>query len=276
MSGRRRVAVVTGAARGIGAATARLLVADGWAVGLVDAPGTTGDERYAPATAEELEQVRAACAELGGGEAVLALAGDVARPDDLEHAVARTVERFGGLDAAVAAAGLPAGGQRAWETDEATWHASLDVNLTGVWGLARAAVPALLARPAPRAGRFVAVASAAALGGLPQLAAYSAAKHGVLGLVRSMAAELAAEAVTVNAVCPGSTDTAMLAATARLYGLPGPEPFAAQQPLGRLLQSEEVAAAIGWLCSEQASGVTGAALPVDGGLTAVASWRAPT
>jgi NAD(P)-dependent dehydrogenase (short-subunit alcohol dehydrogenase family) len=135
-----------------------------------------------------------------------------------------------------------------------------------VVNLARAAVPALLRRPAPRSGRFLAVASAAATRGLPLLAAYCAAKAGVTGLVRALAVELGDSGVTANAVSPGSTDTSMLAETARLYDLDGPREFAAQQPVRRLLDPTEVAEVLAFLAGPGSSGMTGAVVPVDGGL----------
>jgi len=141
-------------------------------------------------------------------------------------------------------------------------RAELDQVVAG----ARVAVPALLRRPEPRRGRFLAVASAAATRGLPMLAAYCAAKAGVTGFVRALAAELSGTGVTVNAVSPGSTETAMLDESARLYGLPAASAFAAQQPLGRLLSPAEVAAVIAFLAGDSPSGMTGAAVPVDGGL----------
>jgi len=98
------------------------------------------------------------------------------------------------------------------------------------------------------------------------LAAYCAAKAGVAGLIRGLAAELGGTGVTANAVSPGSTDTPILAESARLYGLPGAASFAAQQPLDRLLAPEEVAAALAWLAGDGSSGMTGAVVPVDGGL----------
>ena len=142
----------------------------------------------------------------------------------------------------------------------------LDVDLGGVLNLARVAVPALLRRPEPRRGRFVAVASAAATRGLPMLAAYCAAKAGVAGFVRALAAELGGTGVTANAVSPGSTQTPILDESARLYGLPAAGAFAAQQPLGRLVSPAEVAAVIAFLAGDGASAMTGAVVPVDGGL----------
>jgi NAD(P)-dependent dehydrogenase (short-subunit alcohol dehydrogenase family) len=126
----------------------------------------------------------------------------------------------------------------------------------------------MLARPEPRDGRFVAVSSAAGVRGLPQLAAYSASKHGVIGLVTSMAAELGPLGITANVVCPGSTDTDMLTASAAVYGLPSKEEFAQHHLLPRLLQPEEIAAAIAFLCGPGASGMTGAVIPVDAGMDA--------
>src|SRR5207244_6066797 len=181
---------------------------------------------------------------------------DVRDPGAVMAAVADAEHHWGGLDAAVAAAGVIAGGVPLWDVPPAQQQAVLDVNLGGVLSLARAAVPALLRRPAPRSGRFLAVASAAATRGLPMLAAYCAAKAGVTGLIRALAAELADSGVTANAVSPGSTDTPMLAESARLYGLPGRESFAGQQPLGRLVSAEEVATALVWLAGPGSSGMT--------------------
>jgi SDR family mycofactocin-dependent oxidoreductase len=182
-------------------------------------------------------------------------------------AVETAVAQFGAVDAAVAAAGVIAGGQPLWETPDDVYDAVLSVNLDGVRRLFTAAVPALLDAPEPRRGRLVAVASAAATLGLPKLAAYSAAKHAVVGLVRGIAADLAASGITANAICPGSTRTSMLDASAAIYDLSSADDFAAQQPIGRLLEPGEPAALIAWLCSSASSGVTGAALAVDGGMT---------
>lgn len=258
-----RVAFVTGAARGIGAATVTRLVADGWSVLAVDAAADDPALPYALGTAAELEAVVAACA---APDRVAAHVADVRDVSALTEAVAIAEARWGGLDAAVAVAGVIAGGRPQWEVPVAQEQAVLDVNLRGVLNLARAAVPALLRRPEPRAGRFLAVASAAATEGLPMLAAYCAAKAGVAGLVRALAVELGGTGVTANAVSPGSTDTPILAESARLYGLSGPAGFAAQQPLGRLIEPAEVAAVLAFLAGAGGSAMTGAVVPVDGGL----------
>ena len=202
------------------------------------------------------------------GDRGLGVTADARHLGELAAAVSATVERFGRLDAVVAAHGVIAGGPPAWQTDEATWQVMLDVNLTGVWNVARATVGALLEAPAPRQGRFVAVSSAAGVRGLPQLAAYSAAKHGVVGLVTSMAAELGPAGVTANVVCPGSTATAILDASAAVYGLASPEEFAQHHLLPRLITPDEVASAIAFLCGPGGSAITGAVIPVDAGMGA--------
>jgi len=262
-----RVAVVTGAARGIGAATVCGLAADGWAVVAVDRAGDDPRIPYALGTRGQLDEVvaRADALDRGPGS-VLAHVADTTDAGELGLAVALAEERFGGLDAMVAVAGVIAGGTPLWEMPGTELEAVLSVDLGGPITAARVAVPALLRRPAPRQGRFLAVASTAATRGLPMLAAYGAAKAGVAGMVRGLAADLAGTGVTANAVCPGSTDTAMLAESARLYHLEGTAPFAHQQPVGRLLAPEEVAAALVWLAGEDSSALTGAVIPVDGGL----------
>jgi SDR family mycofactocin-dependent oxidoreductase len=264
---RSRVALVTGAARGIGAATVRGLAAQGWRVLAVDRCEDDPALPYRLGTREELDQVVAEAAAAGGGAGtVAAMAADVRDQAAMAGAVAAAERRWGGLDAALAVAGVIAGGVPLWQLPEVAERAVLDTDLGGVLSLARAAVPALLRRPQPRSGRFLAVASAAATRGLPMLAAYCAAKAGVTGMIRALAVELRGTGVTANAVSPGSTDTAVLAESARLYGLPGPEAFASQQPLERLLRADEVAAALVWLAGDGSSGMTGAVVPVDGGL----------
>lgn len=259
----QRVALVTGAARGIGAATVDALCAEGYGVVAVDLAADLAELPYALGTAEEL----AAVAERHGDQ-VHAVVADVRDDAALRQAVQVATTRFGGLDVVVAAAGVVAGGGPVWGMDDAQFEVVLGVNLVGLHRTATATMPALLARPAPRAGRFLAVASAAASLGLPRLAAYSAAKHGAVGYVKGLAADLAGTGITANAICPGSTDTAILTASAALYDLAeGAEGFAHHQLLGRLLTPQEPAALLAFLASEAASGITGAALAVDGGMT---------
>jgi SDR family mycofactocin-dependent oxidoreductase len=256
-----RVALVTGAARGVGAATVAALAAGGWRVIAADRCADDAALPYPLGTRADLDRVVAAA-----GDGVVGWVADARDPGALAAAAGEAERRWGGLDAAIAVAGVIAGGAPAWEVPAGREQALLDVNLGGVLNLARAAVPALLRRPVPRRGRFIAVASAAATRGLPMLAAYCAAKAGVAGFIRALAAELGGTGVTANAVSPGSTATAGLDESARLYSLPAAESFAGQQPLGRLLRPEEVAAVIAFLAGDGASGMTGAIVPVDGGL----------
>ncbi|HWG14947.1 MAG TPA: mycofactocin-coupled SDR family oxidoreductase [Streptosporangiaceae bacterium] len=254
-----RVALVTGAARGIGAATVAALAATGWRVLAVDVAADDPDLPYAMGTRADLEKVAA-------GPDVAVAEADVRDVDALARAVATAEDRWGHLDAALAVAGVIAGGVPAWEVPPGQEQAVIDIDLGGVINLARVAVPALLRHPEPRHGRFLAVASAAATRGLPMLAAYCAAKAGVAGFVRALGAELRDSGVTANAVSPGSTATPILDESARLYDLPSADTFAAQQPFGRLLDPGEVAAVLAFLAGDGASGMTGAVIPVDGGL----------
>jgi SDR family mycofactocin-dependent oxidoreductase len=256
-------AVVTGAARGMGAATVDGLVAAGWQVVAVDRTADDPALDYPLATAVDLEEVA-----IRHGANVRAVVGDVRSASDMREAVDAAVTHFGGLQAAVAAAGVISGGSPAWEIPDAQWDVQFDVNVNGVRHLASAAVPALLQAGKPRQGRFVAVSSTAGVLGLPRLSAYSASKHAVIGFVRSLAADLAASGITANVICPGSTKGPMLDASAAVYDLPSTDEFATHHLLQRLLEPAEPAALITWLCGVSSSGLTGAVLPVDGGMTA--------
>ena len=262
-----RVAVVTGAARGIGAATVHTLVGQGWAVVAVDRAADDPALPYGLGTERELAAVvEQAGRRAGDPGRVIAVTADVRDRGALAGAVAAAEERWGGMDAAIAVAGVIAGGVPLWEVPVEQEDAVLDVDLRGVINLARVAIPALLRRPQPRSGRFLAVASAAATRGLPMLAAYCAAKAGVAGLVRALGSELGESGITANAVSPGSTDTPILAESARLYGLSDAGVFAAQQPLRRLVDPMEVAAMLAFLAGPDSGATTGAVIPVDGGL----------
>lgn len=269
------VVLVTGGARGIGAEIGCELAAAGWRLALVDACTDDPALAYPLATAADLDhamrratEAHPASAIRGSAAPVLGLVADVRVQQQIDAAVADAVAHFGRLDAVVAGAGAIAGGQTVWETDDATWDAMIAVNLTGAWRLVKAAVPHLLATPPPRRGRVVVIASAASMDGLPLLGAYTAAKHGVTGLVKALAVELGPEGITANAVCPGSTRTAMLDASAAIYDLDSAEELVQHQALGRLIEPAEIASAVAWLCSPGASGITGAIVAVDGGMTA--------
>lgn len=257
-----RVALVTGAARGIGAATVEAFAADGWAVVAVDRCADDPRLPYGLGTEEELRAVAARV----GGDRVSPVVADASDAEAMAAAVAHADEKFGGLDAMVAVAGVVAGGVPLWEMPREQERAVLETDLDAVLVAARVGIPALLRRHEPRNGRFLAVSSAAATRGLPLLAAYCAAKAGVEGLVRALAAELRGTGVTANAVSPGSTRTRILDESARLYALESAEAFSAQQPLSRLVRPEEVAAMLAWLGGPACQAVTGASISVDGGL----------
>jgi SDR family mycofactocin-dependent oxidoreductase len=292
----RRVAIVTGAGRGIGAATIAALAADGWSVVAVDRCAPDRRLPYAMASERDLDEavaaaeVRARRADIERGPAAADVAADrgahadpaaapghrtdvvravVADATDREAlaAVIEGAEAWGDLEAFVANAGVIAGGLPAWELPAEQQRALLEVNLESVILAGRLVTPSLLGRPRPRSGRFVAVTSSGATRGMSGLAAYSAAKAGVEGFIRGLAADLHGSGVTANSVAPGSTDTPLLAESARLFELPSPRDFAPRQPLERLLDPAEVAATIAFLLGPGGSAITGATVPVDGGLT---------
>ena len=249
-----RVALVTGAARGIGAATVHRLLADDYRVLAFDSC-----EGGLLATRDDLDAVAAA-----NPERVLPMVADVRDQAALRAAVADVLERWDRLDVAVAAAAVIRGGAPLWETAEPDLDILWNVVAKGVWNTAAATVPAMLAGSDPAGCRFVAVASAAGTHGLFHLAGYNAAKHAVVGMVKGLAADLVGTGVTACAVSPGSTDTAMLRATADLYGVI-PDVLAAHQLIRRALSPAEVAAAIAFCASPAGGVVNGSVLHADGG-----------
>jgi SDR family mycofactocin-dependent oxidoreductase len=261
-AGARRVALVTGAGRGIGAATVSALVRHGWNVGAVDRDANDPAIPYALAERTDLERVARQVP-----DRIMAIEADVRDVDALGTAIDALEEHWGGLDAAIACAGVIAGGVASWELPPEQERTVLEVNLGGVLNLARVAIPALLRRPEPRRGRFVAMASVAATRGLPTLGAYGAAKAGVTGFVRALASDLRGTGITANALSPGPTRTATLDESARLYRIGDAESFAYQLPIERLLHPDEIAAVLAFLASDGSSGMTGANVAVDGGLS---------
>jgi SDR family mycofactocin-dependent oxidoreductase len=256
-----RLAVVTGAARGIGAAVAATLATDGWSLVLVDACAPQPAANYPMPAPEDLAAVARDCRAAGAGRAdeLLADVGHASVRGKLRNLLGDRVP-----SAVVTAAGAITAGA-AWAVPDDAFDLMLRVNVYGVRYLAEVCVPPMIEAGS---GRFVAVSSAAALRAMPRLAAYSAAKGAVVSYVRALAADLAGTGVTANAVCPGSTRGTMLAASAAVYDLADQETFAGQALLRRLLEPGEVAAAVAWLCGPGSGALTGAIIPVDGGLTA--------
>ncbi len=226
------------------------------------APATTASLPYPLATREELDALVTSY-----GDAVVTHVADVRDRDALQAAVDLALDRWGRIDAAVAAAAIITGGRPLWETADDDLQLLWDVDVRGVWNTAAVTVPAFLAGPDPQGGRFVAVASAAASHGLFGLAGYNAAKHAVVGIVKGLAADLVGTGVTACAVSPGSTRTPMLAATAELYDLLAVDDFAGNQLLRRLIDPDEVAATIAFCCSRDAAVLNGSVVQADGGFS---------
>jgi len=245
--GARKVAFVTGAASGIGLATAKAFAVNGYAVALVDRTEEAG---------------RAAEAEIGQSAECVFIRCDVTDDPGVRDAVARTVERFGRLDAAFNAAGIDGEtGKKAADVTMDNWLRVMAIDLTGVWSCMRHQIPEMLKSGG---GSIVNCASVAGVVGAPYVSAYVAAKHGVVGLTKAAALDYAGEGIRVNAVCPGFIDTPM----SREFMTPEiSDALMGQCPIGRFADPGEVASAVLWLC-EGASYVTGQAISIDGGWTA--------
>jgi NAD(P)-dependent dehydrogenase (short-subunit alcohol dehydrogenase family) len=245
-----KVALVTGGSTGIGRATALAFADAGARVVIANAHNVTAGEEVAALIRER------------GGQALFVQA-DVTRAKEVADLVARTVEEFGRLDYAVNNAGIGGPPASVVDTDEAAWDMVIDVNLKGVWLCMKYEIPAMLQHN----GVIINMSSAGGLVGSPGLGAYTASKHGVVGLTKVAALEYAQAGIRVNAVCPGVIRTPMLEHVQKT----NPEVvdmLVSRHPIGRIGTPEEVAAAVVWLCSDAAAFVTGIALPIDGGAVA--------
>jgi NAD(P)-dependent dehydrogenase (short-subunit alcohol dehydrogenase family) len=245
-----KVALVTGAASGIGRASARAFARAGARVVVADVDETGGHE-----TVRLIAD--------GDGEAIF-VRTDVAQADEVAALVAATVDAYGRLDCAHNNAGIGGAVADLADCPEADWHRVLAVNLTGVWLCLKHELRVMAEQGG---GAIVNTASVAGLKGAAGASAYVASKHGVVGLTKTAALEYAKRGIRVNAICPGWIRTPMVEGDFAAH--PELETHAAgRAPMGRLGTPEEVAAAVVWLCSEAASFVTGAVLVADGGLLA--------
>jgi NAD(P)-dependent dehydrogenase (short-subunit alcohol dehydrogenase family) len=249
----QRVAVVTGAGSGIGRATALAFARAGAAIVIADCD--------AKAAEDALAAVRAA-----GGDGIVVTC-DTSRASDVEALVGRTVDTYGRLDCAVNNAAIQGRIAPTVECTEENWDRVISVNLKGVWLCLKHELAQMLRQ---RGGAIVNIASNFGLVGSRGMPAYSASKHGVIGLTKTAALEYARNNIRVNAVCPGPTNTAMVDKILRDQPELAPliQGIEEIQPIGRMGQPGEIAEAIVWLCSDAASFVTGGVLAVDGGFVA--------
>jgi len=240
---------VTGAGSGIGRAAARLFAQEGGRVVVVDQ-----DENEAQATVTSIREA--------GGEA-LAVGADVSREADCRGMVERALAAYGRLHVAFNNAGIGASGFAVADEEEVTWSRLIDVNLKGIFLAMKYEIPAMVGAGG---GAIVNTASVAGLVGERGIGAYSASKHGVVGLTRTAALDYIGQGVRINAVCPGATRTRILA---NWFQDPKVESFIlSRHPIGRIAEPEEIARAVLFLASDDASFIVGQALAVDGGLTA--------
>ena len=249
-----KIALVTGGASGIGRATALACAREGARVAVADIL-----EEAAQSTVAEIEAM--------GGQA-LAIACDVTDDDAVKAMIAATVDAYGSLDCAFNNAGIApyqvnAGGQKIADVAPEAWRRLIDVNLTGVWLCLRHEVAQMRAQGS--GGVIINTASILGLVGSATSSAYVAAKHGVVGLTKTAAADHAEDNIRVNAVCPGYIETPMTEETMRRRG----GRILARVPMARMGKAGEIAEAVVWLCSPKASFVTGVSWAVDGGYTAI-------
>jgi NAD(P)-dependent dehydrogenase (short-subunit alcohol dehydrogenase family) len=268
-----KVAIITGAARGLGRACAVRFAAEGARIMLLDVADNIDGVPYPLGSKSQLDHTEELCRVEGA--ASLAAVVDVRDAEAIRAVVDLTLERFGRIDILVNNAGIAApSGKAVHEIDEDEWQLMIDIDLSGAWRMMKAVSAVMLGR---RSGSIINIASTAGLVGYRHFAGYVAAKHGVIGLTRAAALDLAPNKVRVNAICPGSVrdDAAvegrMLSEIARSLSIPVEEyeeTFVQAQPMNALVEPRDVAAAALWFAADDTRQVTGAVIAVDGGFTA--------
>lgn len=247
---KNKTAFVTGASSGIGRATALAFAENGATVAVIDVNDDGGLQ-----TAHLIEQA--------GGTAVF-IKCDVSKSQEVQTAIKKTIDRFGGIDFAFNNAGIEGTSANTADCTEENWHKVIDINLKGVWLCMKFQIPQMLKQ---NGGAIVNCSSIAGVVGFTGIPAYVASKHGVLGLTQTASLEFAKQNIRINAVCPGVIQTPMIdrfvhgEAQIRNQLLSG-------EPIGRVGRPEEIAQAVLWLCSDYSSFVTGHSLVVDGGWVA--------
>jgi NAD(P)-dependent dehydrogenase (short-subunit alcohol dehydrogenase family) len=249
-----KVAMITGAASGIGLATAEYFCRERAAVALIDTQAAAAEQ-----TAARLRD---------GGARAIAIAADVTQTPDMVQAVEATVRELGRLDILFANAGIGFTGDLLQTTDE-DWDRVMDVNAKGVFISCRESIRQMLAQDPP-GGAVVINGSISGLVGIPGQAPYGPSKGAVVEMTRQLAVEYARRGVRVNCVCPGTVDTAVLRRAMQMSEDPQAflDMLLAGHPIGRIGRPEEIAAAVTFLASDEASFITGAVLAADGGYTA--------
>lgn len=270
-----KVVLITGAARGQGRSHALAFAREGAQIVLCDTPRQYATVPYALGSVQELEQTAHEVEQLG--RPVIAMPVDVTDLRGMQQLADRAIEQCGRIDIVIANAGLYSFGPT-WELSEQQWDETVDVVLKGAWITCKVAIPSLIRQ---RAGKIICIGSTGSMKGLPGLGHYVAAKHGLIGLVRTLAIELAPYNINVNAICPTTVDTGIVQNQAfydYFAGSSGPH-ATRDNVLARMnemnlfadrgmLAPEDISAVVLWLASEEARHITGCALPVDAGFLA--------
>ena len=267
-----KVVLITGAARGQGRSHAQAFAEEGADLMLVDICADIAGVRYPLGSAEQLEETARRCRE--HGRRVTTMACDVRDQSQLDAAVARALSDFGRIDVLINNAGVGSPAGPVWQLAEEQWLLLLDIDLNGVFRASKAVIPHMIERGQ---GCILSTSSSAGLKGFGWDANYVAAKHGVVGLTKNMAIDLAPHGIRVNCVCPGSVrddphlDSAMLKGVAEEFGVPldrHEQEFASYHLLPTLMEARDISRAYVWLASDDCLRVTGSVFTLDAGFIA--------